>query len=254
MTSSFQGRTALVTGAGRGIGQAIALDLARRGAIVILVARNHEQLETTADMIRTAGGAALVFAGDLASMDDVDRIMDAVGDHPTPVDILINNAGDVAPLGPTATLDINAYERAIALNLLAPVALTARALLAMLGHGWGRIVNISSGVAGNPASMVGANAYTTSKAALEAHTLNLAAELEDSGVTVNAYRPGIVDTAMQTWIRDQEASAIGQQLSDRFHRFHERGLLITPEASAAHLCSHLQETETGHIWDISNFS
>jgi NAD(P)-dependent dehydrogenase (short-subunit alcohol dehydrogenase family) len=70
----------------------------------------------------------------------------------------------------------------------------------MLDGGWGRIVNVSSGIAARPSVMVGANAYATSKAALRAHPLNLAAGLHDSRVTVNGYRPGDVDTAMQAWI------------------------------------------------------
>ena len=117
------------------------------------------------------------------------------------VDILVNNAATVEPLGPTASIAVAELRLAFELNVVAPVALTSAFLPGMLDAGWGRVVNVSSGIAAYPAGMVRGNAYATTKAALEAHTLNLAAELHGTGVTVNAYRPGGVDTAMQAWIR-----------------------------------------------------
>jgi NAD(P)-dependent dehydrogenase (short-subunit alcohol dehydrogenase family) len=87
----------------------------------------------------------------------------------------------------------------------------------MLGQEWGRVVNVSSGIAAHPESMIGANAYAAGKAALEAHTVNLATELAGTGVTVNAFRPGPVDTAMQAWIRSQDRARIGAALHDPVH-------------------------------------
>ena len=98
----------------------------------------------------------------------------------------------------------------------------------MLDSGWGRVVNVSSGIAAYPAGMIGGNAYATTKAALEAHTVNLAAELRGAGVTINAYRPGGVDTAMQTWIRGQDPGRIGAGLQERFNKNFADGVLITP--------------------------
>jgi 3-oxoacyl-[acyl-carrier protein] reductase len=96
--------------------------------------------------------------------------------------------------------------------------------------------------------MIGGNAYVTGKAALEAHSVNLAAELAGTGVTVNVYRPGMVDTAMQTWIRDQDGRDI-PELHERFHRMYNEGLLISPEQSAAALVPRIAGTETGQIWN-----
>ncbi len=90
-----------------------------------------------------------------------------------------------------------------------------------------------------PRGMVGGTVYAASKAALEAHTLNLAAELDGTGVTANVYRPGAVDTAMQAWIREQPASTVGQQLHDRFTEMHASGTLLSPQHSAARLLEKL---------------
>jgi NAD(P)-dependent dehydrogenase (short-subunit alcohol dehydrogenase family) len=99
--------------------------------------------------------------------------------------------------------------------------------------------------------MVRGNAYAATKAALEAHTVNLAAELRGTGVTVNAYRPGGVDTAMQAWIRRQDPERIGSGLHERFNRNYADGALITPDYSAAALLALLAGDDSGAIWDVS---
>jgi NAD(P)-dependent dehydrogenase (short-subunit alcohol dehydrogenase family) len=167
------------------------------------------------------------------------------------VDILVNNAATVEPLGPTAGINAAGLRLAFEVNVLAPAALTTAVLPGMLEAGWGRVVNVSSGIVANPAGMVGGNAYAATKAALEAHTVNLAAELRGTGVTVNAYRPGGVDTAMQAWIRGQDPERIGAGLHQRFNRNYAEGALITPEHSAAILLAHLGGDHTGMIWDVS---
>ena len=87
--------------------------------------------------------------------------------------------------------------------------------------------------------------------ALEAHTVNLAAELRGTGVTVNAYRPGGVDTAMQAWIRQQDPERIGTAAHERFNQNFAEGTMITPERSAAVLTAHLGGDDTGVIWDVT---
>jgi NAD(P)-dependent dehydrogenase (short-subunit alcohol dehydrogenase family) len=99
--------------------------------------------------------------------------------------------------------------------------------------------------------MIRGNAYAATKSALEAHTLNLAAELRGTGVTVNAYRPGGVDTAMQAWIREQDPERIGAGLHERFSKSFAEGALITPEHSASVLLALLAGSGTGAIWDVS---
>jgi NAD(P)-dependent dehydrogenase (short-subunit alcohol dehydrogenase family) len=243
-------RIALVTGAGRGIGRAVALGLAAAGANVVLVARSADQLSRTAAKVADAGSKATVIQADLADRTEPRRVARAALDQFGRVDLLINNAATVAPLGPSTQVDIEAYTTQLDLNVRAVAVLTFALLPAMLESGWGRIVNVSSGIAVRPAGMIGGNAYATTKAALEAHTLNLAAELTGSGVTVNAFRPGSVDTAMQGWIRDQGPERIGRQLHERFVSSHRQGQLITPEQSAGALLTRLSSGDSGQIWDV----
>jgi NAD(P)-dependent dehydrogenase (short-subunit alcohol dehydrogenase family) len=122
----------------------------------------------------------------------------------------------------------------------------------MLERGWGRIVSVSSGIVDHPGAMVGLNAYAATKAALEAHTLNLAAEVAGRGVTVNVYRPGSVDTAMQAWFRAQPPAEIGAALHQHFQASYEQGALITPERSAQSLATRLAGEATGEIWNATD--
>jgi 3-oxoacyl-[acyl-carrier protein] reductase len=144
------------------------------------------------------------------------------------------------------------WEAAIELNLTAAATLTFALLPTMLARGWGRVVNVSSGVVANPGFLVGGNAYTTAKAALEAHTVNLAAELAGTGVTANVYRPGTVDTTMQAFIRDRDPEQLGTGVHDHFARTHERGRLITPAASARSMLARLAGDATGQIWHVAD--
>jgi NAD(P)-dependent dehydrogenase (short-subunit alcohol dehydrogenase family) len=122
----------------------------------------------------------------------------------------------------------------------------------MVAAGWGRIVNVSAAIAAHPGMVVGLNTYAASKAALEAHTLNLAAELQGTGVTANVYRPGTVDTSMQAYIRDQPRERIGASLHDRFTDMMRSGTLITPRASAESLLARLAGPQSGQVWEVND--
>lgn len=250
----FEGRTALVTGAGRGIGRAIALGLADGGAVVALVARSVGELDETAERIRERGGQAVTLPADLGSREAASAVAGAAVARLGRIDVLINNAATIGPLTESGSVDTAAWAAALQLNVLTPAVLSLALVPGMVERGWGRIANISSGVAARPGFMIGGNAYVTTKAALEAHTLNLAAEVEGSGVTVNAYRPGTVDTAMQDWIRERGKGRLRDDTHRHFLRVHAQGALISPADSAAALLRRLPGPDNGRIWDVTESS
>lgn len=251
LITSIEGRTALVTGAGRGIGRATAIELATVGADVAILARSRDQLEETAARVRELGRSALVLQTDLSDPGQVSRSLRQMQDRLGVVDIVVNNASVVWPLGPTVRVNPGEWATAIGINVTAVAVITSALLSGMLAQKWGRIVNVSSSVVTHPGSMIGANAYVTAKGALEAYTLNLAAELAGSGVSVNAFRPGTADTAMQAWLRSQDPAKVGAALHERFSEAYRECSLITPQASARSLLDHLlHHHASGEVWDM----
>jgi NAD(P)-dependent dehydrogenase (short-subunit alcohol dehydrogenase family) len=184
---SLTGQRALVTGATSGIGRAVALQLARDGAEVLVHGRDAARGADTVKDITAASGTASFFAADLTEAADVQRLASDVGD----VDILINNAG-IAVFGPTAEFDIGAFDKMFASNVRAPFFLVGAFAPGMAARGHGSIVSLSSMAGG--VGLVGGAAYGATKASLEAMTRAWAAEYSASGVRINAIAPGPVYT------------------------------------------------------------
>jgi 3-oxoacyl-[acyl-carrier protein] reductase len=193
----LQGKTALVTGAGRGIGSAIARRLAADGARVIVhYSRSGKSAEELVREIEHNDGAAYTVCGDLAELSQIDGMFEAIREQTESLDILVNNAGGGSGGMPTIDTATPAdFEEMISLNTRA-VFFVAQQAARMLNDG-GRIVNISSTV--TRARQAGLSIYAGSKAAVEAFTRIWAAELAPRKITVNAVLPGIVDTDL---IRD----------------------------------------------------
>lgn len=184
---NLEGQRALVTGATSGIGRAVALQLARDGAEVLVHGRDAARGAETVKQITDAGGKASFLAADLADAADVRRLASEAGD----VDILINNAG-IALFGATAEFDLSAFDTMFASNVRAPFLLVAALAPGMAARGHGSIVSLSSMAGG--VGLVGGAAYGATKASLEAMTRAWAAEYSASGVRVNAIAPGPVYT------------------------------------------------------------
>jgi NAD(P)-dependent dehydrogenase (short-subunit alcohol dehydrogenase family) len=180
---NLEGQRALVTGATSGIGRAVALQLARDGAEVLVHGRDAARGAQTVQKITAAGRKASFVVADLSDPGDVQRLPNDVGD----VDILINNAG-IALFGPTAEFDLAAFDKMFASNVRGPFFLVAALAPGMAARGRGSIVSLSSMAGG--VGLVGGAAYGATKAALEAMTRAWAAEYSASGVRVNAIAPG----------------------------------------------------------------
>ena len=187
----LRGTSALVTGAGRGIGRALALQLARAGARVALVSRTRSELEALAAQIAADGGTALPIPGDLCDPAfPAAAVAAAVAAHGR-LEVLVNNAG-VGGSAPLAETSDEHWERVVATNLSAPFRLT-RAALPHLTRGGGHVVMISS-LAGRNA-IAGMSAYCASKAALDHLAACLMLEVRHHGVKVTTVAPGSVDTS-----------------------------------------------------------
>jgi len=195
----LDGQTAIVTGGGRGLGRAIAETLASLGAHVVIASRNAPELDEVVLRIKRSRGRALAYAADVSDERQVQDLVINTERWVGPATILVNNAGIIEPITPLARSDATTWLRHIAINL-GGVYLTTRAVLpGMLERGYGRIVNISSHAAERPSA--GWTAYTAGKAAVEQLTRSLGVELERTGVTVCALRPGKVETALQERVR-----------------------------------------------------
>ena len=137
------------------------------------------------------------------------------------------------------------------MNAVAVIALTAALLAGMVKAGWGRIVNVSSGIVAHLGDMIGGTAYAATKATFEAHN-QPRRRARWHRVTANAHRPGGVDTAMQAWIREQDPDRIGTGPHDQFTRTYTSGALLTPQHSAASPIARISTDATGQIWDVAD--
>ncbi len=187
-------RTALVTGANRGIGYEVAKELARTGMRVILTGRDPVAVAKAAEALRRSGGAAVALEMDVANREAVEACGSRLRADGEQVDVLVNNAG-VYPSGSLLSMPPEVLQRAFQTNFWGPVWTCRAWLPGMIERGYGRVVNVSSGYGSFAEGLEGPAAYALSKAALNALTLRLAGEVSGD-VKVNAACPGWVRTRM----------------------------------------------------------
>ncbi|HLZ63807.1 MAG TPA: glucose 1-dehydrogenase [Ktedonosporobacter sp.] len=188
----LQGKTALVTGATSGIGEAIAQAFAREGAKVVIAGRHRQRGQAVAQTIRKAGGEAHVVLVDLANVHNIDHLIVQTRQAVGSLDILVNNAG-MFPMAATAQIEEATFDSIIATNLKAPFYLVAAFAPQMVERGSGKIINITTVLAHKGSA--GASVYGATKAALTLLTKSWAAEFGPGGVNVNAIAPHLVRTA-----------------------------------------------------------
>ncbi len=195
----LQGKVALVTGASRGIGRAIAVSLARNGAQVACVATNAEKLKETVDTITAAGGQATAYTCNVSDSAAVDELVGKVTQAMGRLDIVVNNAG-VTRDTLLPRMSDEQWDEVIATNLRGVFLLSRAASRAMMSQRYGRIVNISSvsGIRGNK----GQTNYSASKAGVIGFSQSMALELAGRNVTVNCVAPGFIETDMTAALGD----------------------------------------------------
>lgn len=241
---SLAGRRALVTGASRGLGRAIALGLADAGADLVLAARDGDKLAEVAAEIRVRGRTADIVAFDLADLAALENAAIALAADDRPIDILINN-GAIAGWGSLPDSTLSQWQTMFDVNVASMYLLCRELSRGMAARGWGRIINFASYVAqtGRP----NLSAYTASKHAVLGLTRSVAAELAPSGVTCNAIAPGFFDTDMAApTVGDPQRARIFRD-AIAMGRFGDPTEIVGP---ALFLASDASSYVTGHMLHV----
>ena len=201
----LDGQVAIITGAGRGIGRAIALAYAKEGARLALAARSADELEDTAREVRALGAPAYVIPTDVSDREQVDRMVAHAIDRYSTIDILVNNAGIVGPVGALQDNDPDHWLQAIQVNVIGTFLCCRAALPVMVKQDRGRIINLSG--SGGMEASAHISAYCARKAAVVRLTEGLALELAQTNVRVNVMGPGGIQTRMAEEIQEASAAA-----------------------------------------------
>ncbi len=247
----FDGQVAWVTGAGRGIGRATALALAAQGAAVAVVSRTQSEMDEVIAAIRAQGGKAIASLLDVSNWDMVNWTAQQIEAALGPIDLLINNASVLEPLGKLWETDPEQVGRLIDINLTGAYYCMRAVLPGMLERGRGVIVNLSSGAAVSAAP--GWSAYAASKAGLDHITRNLAADLKGTPVRAYSLHPGLVETKMQETLRATTPDQFPAERRQFFVDQKEQGRVLTPEVPAraiAWLCSPQCNLDNGSVIDL----
>ena len=195
----LEDKVCLITGAGRGIGETIALAFASHGAILVLCSRTAKELQRTALKTTEAGSVTMTFRVDVSDFDQISNMVEQTVSRFGRIDVLINNAGIYGPIGPIWKNDISLWRETIATNLFGSVHCIRAVVPHMIQSGGGKIVNVTGGGEG---AFPRFSAYACSKSAMVRLTETLAEELREYNIQVNAIAPGAVNTRLLDEVLD----------------------------------------------------
>jgi len=242
-SARLQNKVALVVGAGRGIGEAIALRFAAEGAKLILAARTAPELKTVTEVVKAQGGTAHFVVTDVTAPPEVASLVQKSIELFGRIDILVNAAGTYGPIGRVWEVDAREWATTFSANLFGPFLLCQLVLPHMIRAGRGKIINFSGGGATSPLCRF--SAYGVSKAAVVRLTETLAEEVKEFNIQVNAIAPGAVDTKLQDLVL-----AAGERAGDllqRIRRLRETGEGGTPREVPAELALFLASDDSCNL-------
>jgi 3-oxoacyl-[acyl-carrier protein] reductase len=239
----FEGRVALVTGASRGIGEAIARRLASEGATLLAASRSTSALDRVVSGISAAGGRARVIALDVTDPASIDAAMKSALEEHGQIDVLVNNAG-ISEDNLILRMSREAWDRVLSTNLTGAFLLTQAAVKGMVRRRYGRIVNVTSvvGLMGN----AGQANYAAAKAGLIGLTRSVARELGSRNITCNAVAPGFIATAMTDRMSEQARESLSGQIP-----LQRLGLPEDVSSAIAFLASEEAGYITGAVLNVS---
>jgi 3-oxoacyl-[acyl-carrier protein] reductase len=241
----LSGKTALVTGASQGIGEAVARRLAGQGARVVLAARSADKLQALAADLegRHGAGRTLVLPLDLARGEEIAERVKELPESFAAIDILVNNAGITAD-NLLLRMSLEQWESVLRTNLTGAFALTKEMVRGMMRRRWGRVISISSvvGLMGNP----GQANYAAAKAGLIGFSKSLAKELGSRNITVNVVAPGYIETAMTAALGDDARSKLQGAIA-----LARLGTVDDVAAAVVYLASEEASYVTGHVLNVS---
>jgi NAD(P)-dependent dehydrogenase (short-subunit alcohol dehydrogenase family) len=243
----LKGKVAIITGAGRGLGQAIAEAMSKEGAKIAITSRSMHELKAAAEKIRYHGGSVLEIQGDISSETSVLEIVTETEKAFSTVDILVNNAAIIGPAKIITKPGAQEWYHALNVNLIGAYRLILSVLPMMINQKSGKIINITSGLGQRPYPRF--CAYGVSKAGLIQLTRSLSEELREWNIQVNAIDPGVMNTNMQSDIRKFDEIILGSDVYQRYHILYEQGMLKDPKEVAplaVYLASAAADHLTGH--------
>jgi 3-oxoacyl-[acyl-carrier protein] reductase len=239
-STRLQDRVAVIVGAGRGIGEAIALRFAAEGAKLVLAARTASELQAVTELVNARSGTANFVVADVTAPPEVASLVQKSIELFGRIDILVNAAGTYGPIGRAWEVDAKEWENTFSANLFGPFLMCQSVLPHMIRAGRGKVINFSGGGATSPLCRF--SAYGVSKAAVVRLTETLAEEVKEFNIQVNAIAPGAVDTKLQ-----DSVLAAGERAGDllqRIHRLRETGEGGTPREIPADLAVFLASDDS----------
>jgi len=240
----LKGKVAIVTGAGRGLGRASSLEMAKEGASLVILSRTPSELKETAKAIKSLGADVISITADVSIPKDIKRVVDRSIDHFRKIDILMNNAAIIGPVSPVFMIDQKEWEEVLNINLRGPYLFSKEVIPYMIKHGRGKIINVTSGL--GEIVMPPFAAYSVAKAGLIHLTKIMAEELEYHNIQVNGLDPDVMATKMQEEIRNLGPEILGNEIYNEFVSMKEGGFLKPPEKVAS-LAVFLASEESDHI-------